>query len=505
MVAIHPRDPRKLFLGGLNLQYSTDGFNFHPTNGTHSDHHQVVFDPHDNNVCYCCCDGGVYRSQDGGQNWASRSEYMQATQLMSLGVSQNGNFVAGSATQDQGVIQTNGSDWWDDFGAGNEWGMFVVDPNDSDRSYVSPGDGQLRRSQDGGHSWTNPTQGLTDPWPSQGRQTKPASFAHVAVRPGISNFLIGAATVSEEVKDASGNVTDSYGPIYRLYYSRDWGNSWWNAHTLSARPTRVAYAPTDDQRCYAATAAGQFLRNNHGGELGWYEPASGTDKPPAGTITCITVDPFDADIVYITYGDHNPHVYRSGDGGQHWSAAAGSPAGMTLPDIAVSALVVDSENDDVLYVGTDVGVFRSNDSGYSYYPYNDAPGSYDLPKVVVSGLAQHQSTHRLFASTMGRGLYYTYTSGILSLRVLAVSYYYHGRLQSGIVNLRVTDGSQTYVMTRADVIRRIEAGTNVYTIGSDGRRADVVVMEPDATHPIQYLQTVADYTTPDNLESLPRF
>ncbi|HJQ44203.1 MAG TPA: DUF3892 domain-containing protein [Jatrophihabitantaceae bacterium] len=505
MAAIHPRDPRKLFIGGLNLQYSYDGFNFHPTNGTHSDHHQVVFDPHDNNVCYCCCDGGVYRSHDGGQNWSSRSEYMQATQLMSLGVSQGGTFVAGSATQDQGVIQTNGSSWWDDFGAGNEWGMFVVDPNDSNHMYVSPGDGELRRSLDGGHSWTNPTQGLTDPWASQGRQTKPASFAHVAARPGISNFLIGAATVYDEVKDGAGNVTDSYGPIHRLYYSRDWGNSWWNAHTLASSATRVAYAPSDNNRCYAATETGKFLRNDHGGELGWYEPASGANKPPGGYITCITVDPFNANVVFITYGDHNPHVYRSSDGGQHWTAAAGTAAGMTLPDIAASALVVDSENDDVLYIGTDIGVFRSNDWGYSWYPYNDAPGSDDLPKVVVSGLAQHQSTHRLFASTMGRGLYYTYTTGFVSLRVLAVSYYYHGRPQAGIVNLRVTDGSQTYVMTRADVIRRIEAGTEVYTIGSDGRRADVVVMEPDATHPIQYLQTITDYTTPDNLGSLPRF
>jgi hypothetical protein len=31
------------------------------------------------------------------------------------------------------------------------------------------------------------------------------------------------------------------------------------------------------------------------------------------------------------------------------------------------------------------------------------------------------------------------------------------------------------------------------------------VMQPDQTHPIQYLQTVPDITTADNLESLPRF
>jgi photosystem II stability/assembly factor-like uncharacterized protein len=505
MVAIHPNNPRRLFLGGLNLQYSDDGFFFHPTNGTHSDHHQVVFDPGNEAICFCCCDGGVYRSTDFGVNWTLASRWLQVSQLMSLGVAQQGAFVAGSATQDQGIIQTDGSLDWSDFGGGNEWGMFVVDPNDSQHIYISPGNGQLRRSTDRGHSWSNPTTGLTDPWPSQGRQTVPASFAHVAVRPGISNFLIGAAVVFEEVKNDAGAVTDTYGPIRRLYYSRDWGQTWWNAHTLGSTATRVAYAPSSPSRAYAGTESGTFLRNNHGGELGWFEPASGADRPPAGVITCITVDPANADLVYITYGNINPHVYRSVDGGAHWAAVNGVRADMMLPDIAASSLVVDHESSDVLYIGTDVGVFRSNDWGVSWYPYNDAPGNDDLPKVAVTGLAQHTATNRLFASTMGRGLYYTYTSGIVSLRVLAVSYLFHGRPHVGIQYLRVTDGASTFVVTRADLIRRIEAGTDVYTIGSDGSRATVRVMEPDRVHPIQYLQTVADNTTADNLMDLPRF
>jgi photosystem II stability/assembly factor-like uncharacterized protein len=505
MVAIHPNDERRLFLGGLNLQYSPDGFNFHPTNGTHSDHHQVVFDPTNDNVVWCCCDGGVYRSTDRGVNWSLASYQLQATQLMSLGVSQVGSFLVGGATQDQGIIQTSGSLIWDDFGGGNEWGMFVVDQNDSHHVYVSPGDGQLRRSADGGHSWSNPTQGLTDPWPSQNRQTKPASFAHVAVRPGISNFLIGGATVYDEVKDDAGNVTDSYGPIRRLYYSRDWGQSWWNAHTLPSAPSRVAYAPSDDTRAYAATGDGRFYRNNHGGELGWYTPYSNPNKPPAGSITDIAVHPYDADTVYITYGNVNPHVYVSTDGGAHWASASGILPATALPDIAVSALFVDPENTDMLYAGTDIGVFRSNNAGSTWFFDNDADGTYDLPKVIVTGLGHMPATGQLFASTMGRGLYYTYTSGFRSLRVLAVSYRFHGTIHAGIQYLQVTDGAHQYIYTRAEVIRRIEAGTYVYTVGANGSRAEVMVMDPDSVHPIQYLKTNPDATTADNLESLPRF
>jgi photosystem II stability/assembly factor-like uncharacterized protein len=504
-VAIHPNNSQRIYLGGLGLQYSTTGWDFRQSNGSHSDHHAIVFDPHNDAVCYTCCDGGVYKSNDFGANWALASRYLQATQLASLGVSQSGTFVAGSATQDQGIIQTDGSLDWSDFGGGNEWGMFVVDPNDSNNIYISPGSGQLRRSSDRGHTYSNPTQGLTDFWPSQNRQTQPASFAHVAVRPGISNFLIGAAVVAEQVKDADGNVTDSYGPIRRLYYSRDWGQSWWNAHEIPSNPTRVAYAPSDNQRAYAATVDGRFYRNDHAGQLGWYEPASAANKPPAAIITGITVDHNDADTVYITYGNNNPHIYRTTDGGKHWTAIAGIRPDMSLPDIAASALEIDPENSDILYIGTDVGVFRSNDAGATWYPYNDSVGDYDLPKVIVSGLGLQRAGNRLFASTMGRGLYYTYTTGLPWLRVVAISHNFRGRRQRGIQYLRLTDGAQTYLMTRAEVIRRIEAGTNVYTHGADGSRAEVVVMPPGPEHPIDYLMTPADATRANNLLSMPEF
>jgi hypothetical protein len=176
---------------------------------------------------------------------------------------------------------------------------------------------------------------------------------------------------------------------------------------------------------------------------------------------------------------------------------------MALPDVPVSALVVDPESRDILYVGADIGVFRSNDWGISWYPYNDAPDNNDLPQVIVTGLANRGT--QLFASTLGRGLYSTFTSAIPFLQVLAVSYTFRNRLHQGIQSLRLTDGTTIYTMTRTEVIHRIDAGTDVYTVGKDGSRAEVIVMEPDREHPVLYLQTVADNTTADNLVSLPRF
>jgi hypothetical protein len=61
-------------------------------------------------------------------------------------------------------------------------------------------------------------------------------------------------------------------------------------------------------------------------------------------------------------------------------------------------------------------------------------------------------------------------------------------------------------MSRQELVRRILAGTEAYTIGADGRRTRVRAMPPDgATHPIWYLSTTPDDSLPNNLLSLPSF
>lgn len=504
MVSVHPRQGRHIYLASVGMQHSFDGWNYADSPGTHSDHHQMVFHRSNDDVAYVCCDGGVYRSTDNGASWHLRSRLLTATQLMSLGVSADGPLVIGSATQDQGIIQTDGSMDWVDHGGGNEWGVFVVDPNDSANIFISPGGGQLRRSTNRGVSYSQPTSGLTDWWAAQNRNTVAASFAHVAVKPGDGSVVVGVATVSDEVKDANGNVTATYAALHRIYYSTNGGVDWSSAFTLPHRGSRAAFAPSDSSRIYVATSQGRVYRSSSSGSGGWSEPATAANRPPAQMITSIAVDPFDKNRVYITYGATNPHIYRSTDGGATWNACNGTDPAVQLPNIALLDVLVDTENPDVLYVASDIGVFRSNDRGATWYWANDSFEEFDLPRVPVTQLGLHPGTHRLYAATMGRGLYYTQATGIVSMRATHVRLAHEHPQPMGILKLRLTDGARTYTMTRQEVIRRIQAGTEVYTVGPEGTRTRVRTLMPDAIHPQEYLSTSPDRTTANNLLSLPR-
>jgi photosystem II stability/assembly factor-like uncharacterized protein len=399
LVAINPLLHNFIFAGGVGLQRSTDfGANFSQIVGTHSDHHEIVFVA-STTTCYMACDGGVYRSTDNGASWTLSSTGLVATQLYSIGVSQTQPFLLGGATQDQGIIKTNGPADWTDTGAGNEGGFFIVDPSDSNIVYVTPWSGNLRRSTDGGSQWTTILNGITQ----LGTPPAAVTIHHLAVCPNDSNLLLCVG----------GN---------EVFLSTDQGDNWSSVATfpVGSFATRVAWYGKNT--CYAVTNTGLIFRSTQQGAPNtWSEPYTDANKPPYGPIIAIeprfvtwgfvqaaerrvqrtapaggVVFPFRQDLVYIAYSSGG-RVYKSTDGGASWANASGSGAG-ALPNIPISALVIGTS--DTVYAATDIGVFRTRDGGANWEPFNDG-----LPRVLVSGLVLRTATNTLYASTMGRGAF----------------------------------------------------------------------------------------------------
>lgn len=387
LVAVDPTRMNVIFAGGVGLQRSTNsGRSFAQIGGTHSDHHEIVFASNDTDRCYLANDAGVYRSLDNGATWTLQSPGLIATQLYSIGVSQDGTFVLGGASQDQGILRTQGKSDWDNTGAGNEGGIFIVDPNDSTNIYATPLDGNLRRSTDHGSTWTTILNGIT----LSGTPPTASTVAHLAVAPQNSNLLLSAA----------GN---------QVFRSTNQGNDWSPVLTVAAGTTPVFVAFLRRDICYAATDDGRLYVSSSGGTVGsWREPYTAANRPPMGRIAAlegrfirlvsITSGVRIGQLIYLAY-IFGGRVWRSIDGGANWENASGTGAG-ALPNIPISSLVIDKDLSDTVYVGSDIGVFRTRDGGNNWEPFNTG-----LPRIIVTGLALRRETNRLYASTMGRGAY----------------------------------------------------------------------------------------------------
>jgi hypothetical protein len=377
IVAIDPADQDVIFGGGVDLWRSSDGgASFIRDIMTHSDHHVIAFSPTDTNVCYMATDGGVYKSTNKGQTWSLSSNGLVCTQLYVSDVAQTVPFVMGGGTQDQGFIKSNGSSEWVDTNAGNEGNVFVIDPNDSRNIYVDPWSGLLRKSTDGGETWNDIVNGI-------GQEI----VRHLAVQPGESNTLLCAANPRH------------------IFRSIDQGNNWEPVLELDIIDgevtTYVVFSLSNPTDCYAATNKGRFYHSNSNGVFGtWVQPYLPADKPPTGYITCIAVAP---DVIYISYGrNDNPPapIYKSIDGGKHWSMANGVLTADPLPNVTVYSLVIDKQNSEVVYATTEIGIFRTRNGGDSWSAFDDG-----MPRVRSTGLTLHRSTNTLYASTMGRGVY----------------------------------------------------------------------------------------------------
>ncbi|MFM8532848.1 MAG: WD40/YVTN/BNR-like repeat-containing protein [Acidimicrobiia bacterium] len=124
-------------------------------------------------------------------------------------------------------------------------------------------------------------------------------------------------------------------------------------------------------------------------------------RPRDGWVTSIAHDARSTGVVYATYRNFGgDHVYRSRDFGQTWTALPGSGSGV-LPNLPVHAIVVDPDDPQRLYLGTDLGVIVSVDGGRTWMTEETGFG----PAVTewLQVLRAADGNKYLFAFTHGRG------------------------------------------------------------------------------------------------------
>ncbi|MBN9517776.1 autotransporter-associated beta strand repeat-containing protein [bacterium] len=354
--------------------------------------------------------------------------------------------------------------------SGSVSGVVRYDPFNPSTIYAVR-DGALRKSTNGGQSWTQltpaaqefGTTGFTGgngaPFPNRYRFNNSslaslAMFAYdqfpMVVDPLTPNrVLVGGLTFNPDP------LVDN--AVARLYESTNGGTSWVSLN-VPIQPTAIALAgfqgpfvpdprfPTvteglantpDPRTIYVTNGTTISVTKNRG--VSWAGALGNLVVPAGGTIMDLVVNPVNRDEVYAVVsagpGVAGGRVWRSLNAGQTWTNLTGVTDPDTndasvgpLPSIPVWKAAIDPRSGN-LYVGTDNGVWvlvdpaaadptnlaRTAGAGTVYWRrLGDG-----MPNVQVRDLVLNQTTSILTAATYGRGMFqlflpdYAATSGAL--------------------------------------------------------------------------------------------
>jgi photosystem II stability/assembly factor-like uncharacterized protein len=386
-VRVDPIDPNHLFVMGVYMYHSQNGGNSWSEIGgwgVHVDHHAMLFDETNNRVLLGN-DGGLYVSNNNGNNW-NKINNLPFTQFYAIDVDyQNPERLIGG-TQDNNTVITytgNTDDWVPILGGD---GMYcLIDYTNSNIIYAESQWGNLSKSTNGGNSmnyiggsWSNDRVNWSAP---------------LAMDPENPNTL--------------------YFGTYRIWKTANAGNSWTMVspdltkgidqyfHTI----TTIAVSPVNPDIVVAGTGDGKVHVTVTSGGV-WEDI---TNALPDRWITNVACDPVDENTIYATisgfrWDEPLPHVYRSTNLGQTWESISGD-----LPEMPVNAIVIDPDYTQNIYVGTDAGVYFTNNAGNNWYSLNE--GIYNVPVVAMK---IHNPTRKLIIGTYGVSMYRLDLDGLIS-------------------------------------------------------------------------------------------
>ncbi|MEM7393364.1 MAG: hypothetical protein AAF492_13555, partial [Verrucomicrobiota bacterium] len=362
---VAPDNADHVFVGGLRLIISKDGgktfendgglaarqsresvFRLHGHRGIgmHLDVHDLWIDPEQPDRILQGNDGGLYVSQDRGQTWLHLNN-LPIAEFYKIHLDHQKPFRIWGGTQDNASFvgpstarfETGADDSWKhvflDRWAGGDGFSTFPDPNDPTIVYYTQQNGGMQRSRLG------------------------RLESERRIRPGGRRGDRGLHFAWDTPFFASSHPgpTVLYCAAQHVMRSKDRGDSW---HVISPDLSRdgllaLAESPLDPKRLVAAGGRGEVHVTSDGGKS-WNRAGRGL---PRKTIRDVVPSAHDADRLYAVLsgkGDHDcaSYVFVSHDFGATWTSISGS-----LPHESVNALAEDPKTEELLFVGTDLGVY----------------------------------------------------------------------------------------------------------------------------------------------------
>jgi photosystem II stability/assembly factor-like uncharacterized protein len=409
---VDPKDENKIYKPDGGLILSTDGGRSFGgiSGGAHGDFHDVWIDPENTNHVITTDDGGVWYSYDSGNNWW-KANNLPISQFYHVSVDMDDPYHVFGGLQDNSVWigdsaypgGITNSRWTNLYGGDGFWAF--SDPADPNYAYVESqggeiarvnrvtmalrsikpqpkyGEGKLR------FNWNTPIH-MSPNEPGTiyiGAQFLFRSRDHGQTWDRISPDLTTNDPEKQKQEESGGvTVDNSEAEMHTTIYS-------------------ISESPRDAQTIWAGTDDGNLQITRDGGK-NWTNVAGNVpDLPKASWVSWVEASRFDPATAYAafdrhTFGDMDPHVFKTTDYGKTWTSIVSPQAGVRG---YAHVIKEDTVKPNLLFLGTEFGLWISLDGGNQWAQYKGS----DFPNVAVRDVVVQPRDSDLVIATHGRGIW----------------------------------------------------------------------------------------------------
>ena len=384
---VHGNNPDIVYRGTVRIFRTENGGStwkdlsgqWGPSQKVHQDTHALLMDPENPDTIYVGCDGGIWKTTDGGTSFLNLNSNLSLTQFYDVGIHPDDDGIIVGGAQDNSSLARTNSDTWDLMEVTGDGFVSLINPQNPKvvytASYAYPWDDTqmptIFRSQSG------PT----------GEYSLITDYGCGIIEGDRQSWM---TPYTLDPRDPSTLLLGTY----RMYRSTDGGDSWSRVgpddmcggdHYIVS----VAFSRADSRWAYVGTTNGRVWRTGDGGET-WSEISTDLPKREVNDVEADASDPSKAYAVFSGWGAAHLYYYD----GSKWTAKSNG-----LPNVPTNAVLAVTSSDIV--VGTDVGIFRSGDGAQAFAPWTDG-----IPLgSVVMDLEFNPKTQTITAGTYGRGVW----------------------------------------------------------------------------------------------------
>ena len=378
-LALDPRSPSTIYAacnGGV-FKSEDGGASWAPSGVSGANVFALAILPANPLILYAGTNSGVFKTSDGGATWNSASTGLNGAKVFSLALDPQTISTVYAGTNGGVFKSTDGGASWTNASTGlgvQRINALAINPASPSTLYAGTAAVGVFRSSDGAASWTAASTGLPTALPAAkiyclAVDPKTPSTIYLGTYSGTYKSTDGAASWA-----AVGALTNPFlslsidpvtpstvygGTAGQIYKSTD-GVATWRAVFCCINVWALAVNPSTPSTIYAGVgtqsgeSAAGFYKSTKSGAIGSW--TNSNSGLTAFKAFALAVDPGAPSTLYV---GGNLGVVKSADGGQSWGPAVNT---LALPILSLTVI----EGSSAVVAGTAAGTWQSTDGGATF-------------------------------------------------------------------------------------------------------------------------------------------